>query len=192
MALLDIGCGTGGFLAFARDAGYEVFGFDASLAQVQEAASHFPTVRCATSTDAYLDLLGQPKRRFDVVTLWDVLEHIREPGVFLDNLRKVLAPGGVVFASVPNGRAMLWKKHIYRALGRSIEDAWIPWEHVFYYSPRSLDVLASSVGMQVTKWGAVPCYPRPLSTFEVLRRAGFLALRLVPGYAPQIYAWFAA
>jgi 2-polyprenyl-3-methyl-5-hydroxy-6-metoxy-1,4-benzoquinol methylase len=185
--LLDVGCGTGGFLDFAAGEGFRVYGFDASRAQAARARQRFPDVRQAYSPRAYLAELGELHLKFEIITLWDVLEHIRSPQPLLEEAAGVLNPGGCLFVSVPNGRAIAWKSVIYRIMRKRMD--LIPWEHVFYYSPSSLRRCMQLAPFEVLKIGAVACYPRPLSTYEVCRRAGFKMLQILPGAAPQIFSW---
>lgn len=185
--VLDIGCGTGGFLRFARDKGFTVFGFDASCAQVEYAKKDFPNVRQAISPTKYLEQINQLDLRFDFVVLWDVLEHIRNPLQFLKEVKFILRPGGFLFASVPNGHAMLLKHHIYSFIHKPF--SFHPWEHVFYYSPSSLAHYLNKSGYDTVRSSTVACYPRPLSVFEAIRRAGFLSLKFIPAFAPQISIW---
>lgn len=187
--LLDVGCGTGGFLSFARTLGFEVYGFDAAEAQVSHAARTFDTVRVATSGREYLEALGRKDLRFRVATLWDVLEHVRTPVRFLGDLRSVLEPGGFLFVSVPSAGAMRWKRMLQHMRGLPDGYGWAPWEHVFYHSPVSLALVHRQAGLTPVKSGTVACYKRPLSTFEVFRRVGFILLGVVPSLAPQIFLW---
>jgi len=186
-ALLDVGCGTGGFLKFTAENGFRAYGFDVSTAQAEHARMQFPDVRPASSIHAYLDLLDQPALKFDFITLWDVFEHIRNPVLFLQQLGGVLQPGGHLFISVPNGGAIPWKIRIRRALNRPADLA--PWEHVFYHSMRSLRKCIEASSLEIVNSGAVACYPRPLSLFELCRRAGFFMLRAAPNLSPQIFTW---
>lgn len=185
--LLDVGCGTGGFLNFASERGFCAYGFDASSAQAEYASQHFANVRHASSLQAYLEILDQPDLKFDFITLWDVFEHIRNPVPFLQQLSQGLKPGGHLFVSVPNGQAIPWKIPIYRALNRPLDFA--PWEHVFYHSIKSLHKCLENASLEPIRSGAVACYPRPLSCFELCRRAGFRLLKVAPTTAPQIFAW---
>lgn len=185
--LLDVGCGTGGFLSFASAKGFRVYGFDASMAQAEHARSLFPDVRHASSLPDYLDTLDQPKLRFDFITLWDVFEHIRNPVPFLQQLADALKPGGHLFISVPNGQAIPWKIRIRRALNKPLDLA--PWEHVFYHSIQSLGKCVQASSLDPVSFGAVACYPRPISFFELCRRSGFFLLKAVPYLSPQIFVW---
>jgi SAM-dependent methyltransferase len=188
-SLLDIGCGTGGFLRYAQAQGLGVYGFDASQAQVEYARKDLANVRPATSIPEFLASLDNPGMKFDIVTLWDVLEHIRKPLEFLSSVREILKPGSLLFISVPNGRAMLWKRKIYRLIGQNHDYDWVPWEHVFYYSLNSLVDYLQRSSFEVIQSGAVKCYPRPWSLFELLRRLGFCVFSVLPSQSPQIYAF---
>jgi len=194
LRLLDIGCGTGGFLEYANNIGFELHGFDASNAQVGYARKLFPNVRHAKGCFDYLDKYGDQNLLFDVVTLWDVLEHIRNPLDYLREVREVIRPGGLIYISTPNGLAKLWKLNLYKYLSINIDlcGELTPWEHVFYYSHRSLEILLSQSGFNVLKLGIVPCYQGPLSMFEISRRTLYFTMNMLPSKAFQIYAWASA
>lgn len=81
--VLDIGAATGEFVRFARSWGFDAYGFDV----IPEA------VRRLQSAGLYADDIA----RFDVVTFWDSLEHIEDPGQLLDRIR----PGAIVLAAIP-------------------------------------------------------------------------------------------
>lgn len=182
--LLDIGCGVGGFLDYAAGHGWEVYGFDASAAQADRAAARHVNVRNAVDLDNYVASLAVPAS-FDVITMWDVFEHIRDPAALIAGVRRHLAPGGLFFVSVPNGAANPIKVRIARLRGR--DPGLIPWEHVFYYTRGSLARMLTDAGLAVTRIGSVVPYLRPLGLHEVVRRAVF---QLLAGtrYSPQIFA----
>lgn len=185
--LLDVGCGTGGFLAFVRDR-FECYGFDASEAQAQYAKKTCPNVRKATSVREYLGTLGCPSMTFDIITLWDVLEHIRRPREFMAELSSALADDGLMYISVPNANPMLLKSNINKLVGFP-GFGWAPHEHVAYYTPATLRTLLEGAGLRVIEIGSTAVYPRPLSGFEALRRIVFFLTRFTPTWAPQIYTF---
>lgn len=94
--LLDFGCGSGSFARLAASAGYDVVGLEPfSLGQGLD-SDRLRLIR--GSLDQHADSLG----RFDVITLWQVLEHVADPGALLQQLLSHLAPGGTLIVSVPN------------------------------------------------------------------------------------------
>ena len=99
--LLDIGCGTGNFLAAARDAGYRVTG-----TELDRNAARFATERLGLERVLPLTIAEfaekHPEQKFDVVTFFEVLEHQTAPGEFLQKVKSCLKPRGVIGLSVPN------------------------------------------------------------------------------------------
>jgi SAM-dependent methyltransferase len=99
--LLDIGCGTGNFLAAARDAGYEVTGIE-----LDRNAARFAKERLGLQNILPLTISQfaeqHAEERFDVVTFFEVLEHQPAPLEFLQEVKICVRPGGVVALSVPN------------------------------------------------------------------------------------------
>lgn len=183
--VLDIGCGIGGFLDFARSLKLTTYGFDASKAHAKEAQSQHPSVRHAISLQGYFQTLGaQP--HIDLVTLWDVFEHVRDPAKFLADIHDVLkASNGTLFISVPSGAMNPTKVRIARARKRPV--GLIPWEHVFYYTPKSLRRVIEEAGFDVLELGGVQPYVRqPLTMHEALRRTVHHTLRNT-SYALQLY-----
>jgi 2-polyprenyl-3-methyl-5-hydroxy-6-metoxy-1,4-benzoquinol methylase len=128
--LLDVGCAYGPFLQAARERGYRPYGIDV-----------------ADSAVAYVrDTLGIPARvarlenfdpeqafgrtRFDVVSLWYVIEHIEDLKHALELLNRLLVPGGVLAFSTPNGRGISGRRNKTRFLEQS------PADHVTVWDPR--------------------------------------------------------
>jgi SAM-dependent methyltransferase len=96
--LLDIGCGQGFFMAEAQRAGYRVLGIDVSASAVAFARDTLHVEAATTSLD---ELLSR-QERFDVITLWHVLEHFLNPTEELRKIKNLLAPGGYCFIEAPN------------------------------------------------------------------------------------------
>lgn len=184
--LLEIGCGVGGFLDFAATQGLATYGFDASRAQAEAARANHPHVTVSASVASYAAGL-EPGLRFDHAVLWDVFEHLRDPAALLADLRGIMAPGGRLFASVPSAGPIAAKLALGRLTGRPVADALIPWEHVFYHSPKSLRRLFGNAGWRIVGAGGVATYVRTWSAAEALRRAAHRLLRDTP-YAFQIFA----
>jgi len=99
--LLDIGCGTGVFLDAARKAGFEPWGIDFDRKNIELARSRYglDRVYCLSVADIK-ERFGS--NRFNVVTFFEVLEHLDSPQRFLEDMKGLLRPGGLVVMSVPN------------------------------------------------------------------------------------------
>jgi 2-polyprenyl-3-methyl-5-hydroxy-6-metoxy-1,4-benzoquinol methylase len=106
--LLDVGCGRGAFGATVkRILGARVWGIE-----LNHEAARVATVRLdrVIEGDLHQAFATLPAGQFDCVTFNDILEHLVEPQLALTNVKRVLAPGGVVVASLPNIRyfPVLW------------------------------------------------------------------------------------
>ncbi len=98
--VLDVGCGTGIFLAYLKTLGFE------HLAGVE--TSH--NLR-AKFRDPAIELFSElPDRSYDVIFMLDVLEHIEDDRGMLAEIVKTLKPGGRFYASVP-AHPFLWSHH---------------------------------------------------------------------------------
>lgn len=96
--LLDIGCSTGLFLDEARRAGFEAYGAELSPEAAAFARTHFGLeVHPGDWHDA-----GYADGSFDVVTLFDTVEHLSDPLGELAAIRRLLKPGGLLLQSAPN------------------------------------------------------------------------------------------
>lgn len=94
--LLDIGCGRGFFLKTAYDHGYGVSGIDVSEKAIDYARREFHVDAESIPVE---NLSG---RRFDLITLWHVLEHFSDPFIVLRQIHELLADGGICVIEVPN------------------------------------------------------------------------------------------
>jgi len=96
--LLDIGCAQGFFLFGASKAGYTTKGIEIS----QDAAAYAIKEFGLDVEAKPFEELRFPENHFDVVTLWQVLEHVPYPLMMLKEVHRILKPGGLVVASTPN------------------------------------------------------------------------------------------
>ncbi len=104
--LIDIGAGPGGFAAAAKDAGFDVTAIemDARCCEYLEAGLG---VRAICSDEPIVQLRAQPPAR--VISLWHVLEHLRDPAEMLATAAERLLPGGVLALGVPNPRSLQFR-----------------------------------------------------------------------------------
>ncbi|MBI4387245.1 MAG: class I SAM-dependent methyltransferase [Elusimicrobia bacterium] len=130
--LLDVGCGGGGFLNRARGEGFEVSGLDFNKTRLEaiRAQLGIETVYYGSLTDF---ARSHPSRRFDVITLFQVLEHLDDPGLWLDAAHFLLEPEGVLFIGVPNR-----ERTFDPFRGPGMEEIDNPPHHLTRWSARSL------------------------------------------------------
>ncbi len=157
--LLDVGCGLGYFLERAGAAGWDVAGVEPSAAWANVAAERIGPQRvlAGTADDPALD--GQ---RFDLITAWDVIEHVFDPLPFLSRLARLLADGGRLFLRTPNLDYVLPVYRLRRRAGHDVELG--PLNHVVYFTARTLAAALDRVGLDRRHWLALP--PPQVSTFS--------------------------
>jgi SAM-dependent methyltransferase len=100
--VLDVGCGTGNFLRCMRESGFAVNGIEPSQMGREYAEPTQKLEIFAGMVEEYL--LMNPGRKFDVVTLLNVLEHVRDPREMLLKLRTLMAPDALLAVVVPDAR----------------------------------------------------------------------------------------
>ena len=139
--LLDVGCAAGFFLAEAR-AFYDVQGVELSTWSSAYARERLNLpVFTGTLQDAHL-----PADHFDVVTLWDVIEHVPEPVPVLAAAARVLKPGGRLVLSTGD-----WGSAYAQARGADWHLMTPPW-HLTMFSRASLQAAAERAGLRVVAW----------------------------------------
>jgi SAM-dependent methyltransferase len=139
--LLDVGCSTGSFLLDMQSiGGWSCVGIEPSRSAVQAARARRLDVHEMNmdQLSAHADL-----GTFDVITLWDVLEHLRSPVESLQQLRKMLGAGGLVVIGIPNADSVE-----YRAFGRCWSGLEAP-RHLFVFSKRTIAAVLNAAGFDV-------------------------------------------
>jgi 2-polyprenyl-3-methyl-5-hydroxy-6-metoxy-1,4-benzoquinol methylase len=101
--LLDVGCGDGRFIRYAKEHGFEVWGIDFDKKSVENVKKHLgiDTV-FAMSLEEFYEYAKEKDLKFDVITFFAVLEHQDKPREFLDTVKGLLKDGGYIAGSVPN------------------------------------------------------------------------------------------
>ena len=141
-SILDFGCGTGGFLEVCKKAGMNIAGVEPS-----------PTARhkaiALTDSEIATDL-GQLSDRYDVITLWHVLEHISDLHNTLDKLKGFLRETGTVFIAVPNFQC--WDAAHYKQNWAAYD---VP-RHLWHFSRKTMEIILTSHNLKIT--GVLPMH----------------------------------
>ncbi len=151
--ILDIGCSTGLFLKIARDTGWEVYGNDVDEDKIKYAKENYGLdVQCRELTETKF-----PDDYFDVVTLFDSLEHMTEPLNTLKEISRILNRNGILLLSTPNIDGLL-PRLTYILFARTIS-AWehpTPPAHLYQFSKRTIKQLLKKAGYKVIKLTTEP------------------------------------
>jgi 2-polyprenyl-3-methyl-5-hydroxy-6-metoxy-1,4-benzoquinol methylase len=161
--LLDVGAYTGVFVEIAAKHGWDAWGLEPGRWAVEQARSHGLNM-----IEGTLDRSGLADRSFDVVTLWDVIEHLTDPFKEIQETYRVLKSGGLL---------VIHTMDIDSLFARVMRSRW-PWlmeMHVYYFSRRTLSAMLEKAGFKVIR--AVP-QGRYL-------RLGYFATR-IGGFSPLL------
>jgi 2-polyprenyl-3-methyl-5-hydroxy-6-metoxy-1,4-benzoquinol methylase len=134
---LDIGCSTGFVVEAASDAGWAATGIDLNPSAVAFGRDRGLDLRPAALEDS-----GFAAATFDVVSLFDVLEHLHDPLRTLRAATALLRPGGIVFLYVPN-----YDSASRLLMGRDAHFIW-PTHHLNYYTPATIRALLVREGFE--------------------------------------------
>lgn len=135
--LLDVGCYTGVFVEIATRHGWDAWGVEPSRWAVEQA--HAQGLHVVQGTLETADL---PEATFDVVTMWDVIEHLTDPRGTLQQAYRLLKPGGLMVVHTID---------IESLFARLMGTHW-PWlmeMHIYYFSRHTLRKMLEQCGFQV-------------------------------------------
>jgi 2-polyprenyl-3-methyl-5-hydroxy-6-metoxy-1,4-benzoquinol methylase len=144
--LLDMGCGLGFFpKAMAAYAGWETYGCEISPAAVRYARETLGLDNIICSRPDEVDL---PNDRFDLITMWDVFEHIPRPDPLLNRCHALLRDGGIVFMRTPNILIQLFRARLIK-LTRGMQPG-VSYlqarDHAHHYSTSSIQTVLKRNG----------------------------------------------
>lgn len=136
--LLDLGAGTGAFASVMQRSGWTVSALEPDEQARRKAAELYGLQLADSST-----LFKLEADKFDVITLWHVIEHVHSLHHYLAQLKKVLKPGGTIFIAVPN----------YTSFDAgSYKQFWAAYDtprHLYHFSPIAMQQLLQKHGLQL-------------------------------------------
>jgi len=128
VTLLDYGCGTGEFLKKCKSRGWKICGIEPSdIARIQSSE--------ATKALIAPSLADISFNKFDIITLWHVLEHIPDLDDTLEKLKSRLSDSGTMFIAVPNHKS--WDATYYKAYWAGYD---LP-RHLWHFSQQNMETL---------------------------------------------------
>lgn len=142
--ILDIGMGTGNFLAAAAKRGYQTYGIDFDQDAIETAKNFFRLENIyPLSVDETIKKFGSSY--FDALTMFEVLEHMEDPGVTIEKNKQLLKIGGYLVISVPyRGSSKLFKAHD------------VPPRHLTRWNEKSMENFLTRHGFSVVRLKAIP------------------------------------
>jgi SAM-dependent methyltransferase len=165
--VLDVGCATGVFLDLMRDCGWRTAGLDVSSYAVEASKA-----KGLEAIQRGINAAPWGPASFDLITLWDVIEHLEHPLAALRSCRSLLRPNGLLVISTPDVSAPL--AHLLGSYWLGYRSAG---EHLFFFGRKSLRDLLTRAGYEILSEQAVGKY-MPLD---------YLSTRL--GYYTRIFRW---
>jgi len=146
--LLEVGCAGGWLLKHAAERGWEVAGVELASDAVASARALGLEVFAGDLLEARL-----PAGHFDLVYMGDVLEHVPDCRAVVEEIARLLRPGGHLYVRGPittNSLARRLALAVYRAAGATIVLREPPY-HLWEFTPRSLRVLFEGAGLEVRR-----------------------------------------
>jgi SAM-dependent methyltransferase len=141
-AVLDYGCGTGYGVARLAESAASVVGVDVSAAAVSYAESRYPAENARFQQIAPIEQgpLPFPDGSFDLVTSFQVIEHVPSPDAYVAEVRRVLKPGGTFLCVTPDRATRLFPR----------QRPWNVW-HLHEFTPAELvDVVGRHLPVEET------------------------------------------
>ncbi len=139
--VLDVGCAAGYFLAVMREKGWTVTGVEPSETIASFGMRKFDIPILV----GRVEQMSLKAASFDLITLWDVIEHVPNPREFLLHLRKLLKPGGKI---------LLETQDVQSPVARLLGKRWHHYkhaEHLWHFSPATIRQLLSGTGLAVER-----------------------------------------
>jgi 2-polyprenyl-3-methyl-5-hydroxy-6-metoxy-1,4-benzoquinol methylase len=159
--LLDVGCATGSFLSLAKASGWDCRGVEVSSFAAAQA-------RERTGCEVFCGQFGEAPfadGTFDVITMWDLLEHLPDPITALRKARALLRADGLLLVNTPNEDSLtrMVARFLYHGTGGWLQapvNRLYHHYHLYYFSAATLSPLFGQAGFDLI---ALKTKPIPIS-----------------------------
>jgi 2-polyprenyl-3-methyl-5-hydroxy-6-metoxy-1,4-benzoquinol methylase len=135
--VLELGCGGGDFAELALSLGYSYFGVDLNSEAIERVSERCPSAELHCGT---IETLSKGVGLFDVVVMFDFLEHVRDPRAELQLIRNFLRNGGMLVVSTP--RTDSWSRRVLRFTWPQYRE-----EHLILLSSTAIQDLGKDIGL---------------------------------------------
>jgi len=150
--LLDVGCGSGHFMLAASQNGYEVHGIEPAPVSARYAQDQL-SLPVIQKNILEVDF---PPQSFDIITAWDVIEHVSDPRAVLTRCSHWLRPGGILAVRFPSARWQKFKGILFHKLCQSNRPAFGATMHLYFFSEITFTKICRDIGLKVYKTQTTP------------------------------------
>lgn len=148
--ILDMGCGKGWVTNYLYELGFKnIIGSDVNKKHLEIASGNFPNLKFINISGADNNLKKMYKNYFDVIISIEVIEHIYEPHIFIDNCFEILKYNGILFLSTPYHRYL---KNLIISLSGKFDNHFQPlnkYGHIKFWSKNTIRKLLYKQGFKV-------------------------------------------
>jgi 2-polyprenyl-3-methyl-5-hydroxy-6-metoxy-1,4-benzoquinol methylase len=163
--LLDFGCGVGKLCRIAGEYGIHTTGIEPDAS-----ARQYATTTNGISVYSTVDELmaAEPNASFDIITVWDVIEHLREPWKDMEELSSLLRPDGWLLLSTMNAGSL--RTFLEREKSTNLVNP----THLYYFTRRSLRSVLKRAGFRgISEWRFPIRYPGHRALRRTIHRVLF-------------------
>lgn len=174
--LLDIGSGTGAFLHTMQQSGWKTMGIEPNPTARALAKEHYGMESFHPSKLEELE-----EGCFDAITLWHVLEHVHHLHEYLERIKKLLKPTGILILAVPNIQSTDFQ--FYKEFWAALD---VP-RHLYHFTPKSMEFLLESHQFKLKKHISMPFDAFYISLLSEKYKAGKGSW--MRGWIIGLYSW---
>lgn len=178
---IDIGCGLGYFLNYIKQKNNTVFGIEKSESTAAIVRDKFNIT--VESPEFFLE--NKIEKKYDVVSMWHVLEHLYNPKNYISSIQKIIHDQSIIIIALPNHQS--WD-------GRHYKEYWAGYDvprHLWHFDASSINTLMSDLGFRCINMHRLPYDAFYVSLLSERYRGNFLSTirAMFAGVISSIKSW---
>jgi SAM-dependent methyltransferase len=179
--LLDIGCGTGHFLNYMQQKGFTCEGIE-----VDESARNYAIRQFGLRVTGQKTIEAEVTQKYDVITLWHVLEHLHDVENYLKWMHQALKPDGVLLIALPNCSS--WDATHYGKFWAAYD---VP-RHLWHFNPTVFEPFIQRFGFSLKRVKGLPfdAYYNSMMSAKYAHKKGALLQGLFAGFCSNVNSCF--